>query len=281
MSHIDTELLSSFVAIVEGGGFTRAAERLHKTQSTISHQLKRLEQRLGVDLLQRNTRQMQLTEQGELLLGYAKRMLEVERQTLEAMTRTKITGRVRFGCIQDVADQGLSEVLSHFSRLYPEVRLEVKVEANCNLRQLLERGELDLAVVYQDVGSGGMVIDQFERVWACREDFVIPEKGPLPLVLFESTCCMFRTAAIEALEGASIDWQIVFSTPSLAGLRAAVRAGLGVSVRTRKWLESDLRSVSPDILPNLPPFELAIHKSSAKPEEAVERLLETIQQVLR
>lgn len=279
--HLDPDLLETFVAIVDGGGFTRAGESLHKTQSTVSQQLKRLEDRVGAPLLLRNTRGVALTEHGELLLGYARRLLQLHAQAMVALDATRVEGVVRMGTAQDLADGGLATVLSHFARLHPAVRLEVRVDANCNLRERVGSGDLDLAVVLQEPGAGGEVIERLERVWVTAPDIQLSPDEPVPLVLFDAPC-IFRNAALGALDRAGVPWRIALTTPSLAGLRAAVRAGLGVSVRTAKWLEGDLCILGKaEGFPKLHRVELALHTAPGMISPAAEQLLSSVREALK
>ncbi|MGD8999782.1 MAG: LysR substrate-binding domain-containing protein [Granulosicoccaceae bacterium] len=278
MAYLDFELLETFVAIVECGSFTHAGEWLNKTQSTVSQQLKRLEERTGVALLARNTRIVTLTEQGELLLEYARRLLELQEQALRAINDTRIEGQVRIGIAQDIADGGLADMLAHFGRLYPKVRMEVRVDANCTLREAVRNGALDFAVVLQEVGDGGEVIDRMKRVWVASPGFQVPVSEPIPLVLLDAPC-IFRNVALEALDREGIAWRIALTTPSLAGLHAAVQSGLGISVRMDRWLEDNLQVVA-SYLPSLPEVELAIHTASATESPISERLRECVHHAL-
>ncbi len=281
---LELELLRTFVAVVDGGGFTRAAERLHRTQSTVSQQLKRLEERLDTPLLERNTRRLTLTERGELLLGYARRLLTLNDEALAALAETRLQGRVRLGSAQEVADGGLAEMLAHFSRLHPGVALEVRVDANLKLRDELERGELDLAVLFQEPGEtppGGVkceVIDRLRRVWVASAELAVSGDEPLPLVLSNGPC-IFRNAVLGALDGIARPWRVALSTPSLSGLRAALRAGLGVGVRTERWLEPDLRILDRE-LPPLPDVELVLLSAADTGQQVVERLRSALHSAL-
>ena len=275
---LELDLLRTFVAVVDGGGFTRAAQRLHRTQSTVSQQLKRLEQRLGTPLLTRNTRSITLTERGELLLGYARRLITLNDEALAALAETRLKGQIRLGCAQEVADGGLTGMLAHFSRLHPGVALEVRVDANLKLREEIERGELDLGVLFQEPDqalNGGArceVIDRLRRVWVASPELKLPEDGPIPLIVSNSPC-VFRNAMLSALDAAGRSWRIALSTPSLAGMRAALRAGLGVGARTERWLEPDLRLLDQG-LPPLPDVELALI-TSADTDGLIGKLLRT------
>lgn len=279
--NLELELLRVFVAVVDGGGFTRAAERLHRTQSTVSQQIKRLEERLATPLLARDTRSVALTERGELLLGYARRLLALHDEALVALAETQLYGRVRLGSAQEVADGGLADLLAHFSRLHPDVALEVRVDANMRLREEVERGELELAVLFQELGQSGPgceVIERMRRVWVAASGLRLAVNEPLPLVLPVGPC-IFRNAVLAALDAVGRPWRIVLSTPSLAGIRAAVRAGLGVGVRTERWLEPDIRILDGE-LPPLPDVELALLSAADTGEVVVERLRAALREAL-
>jgi len=281
---LELELLRTFVAVVDGGGFTRAAERLHRTQSTVSQQLKRLEDRVAVPLLMRNTRSFTLTEHGELLLGYARRLLALNDEALAALAETRLQGRVRLGSSQEVADGGLAELLARFTRLHPEISLEVRVDANLRLRELVEAGELDLAVLFQEPGwerNGGLrceVIERLRRVWVASPRLRIDPGQPLPLVLFNAPC-IYRSAVLGALDAIGRPWRIVLSTPSLSGLRAALRAGLGVGARSDRWLEPDLQVLEHE-LPPLPDVELVLLSAGNAGELVVDRLRAALTEAL-
>jgi len=279
--YLEPEWLSAFVAVVDGGGFTRAAERLHSTQSTVSQRIKRLEERLGAPVLERSTRSVLPTEQGELLLGYARRLLALNDEALEALAGTRVQGGVRLGAAQEIADGGLADLLAHFARLHPGVRLEVRVDANQRLLQGVEQGDLDLAVLFREPGAGavpGEVIERLRRVWVAAPGLRLAADRPVPLVLADAPC-PFRTAAIGALDRAGVAWRVVLTTPSLSGIRAAVRAGLGVTVRTEYWLEQDLQ-VLERRFPPLPDVELALLAAPDAKAEVVDKLRAALREAL-
>lgn len=278
---LEPELLRAFVAVVDGGGFTRAAERLHRTQSTISQQIKRLEQRVDGPLLARDTRNVALTERGEMLLGYARRLLALNDEARQALNQNRLQGRVRLGASQEVADGGLAELLARFARLNPGVRLEVRVDANQRLAEAVARGELDMAVLFREPGdetAKGEVIQRLPRVWSASPELELGDDRPLPLVLFDAPC-LFRHAALTALHQAGREWRIVLTTPSLAGIRAAVRAGLGVAVRVGRWVEPELQ-VMKDSLPPLPEVELALITTNGMDKGVEQALHSAMRQVL-
>lgn len=279
---LDLELLRAFVAVVDGGGFTRAAQRLHRTQSTVSQQIKRLEARLDAPLLERNTRGFALTERGDLLLAYARRLLALNDEALAAVAQTRLSGKLRIGAAQEVADGGLADMLAHFSRLHPGIRLQVRVAANQRLVEAVERGELDLAVAFREPSREGAadetVMARMRRVWVAAPSLRLLKGEAVPLVLYEPPC-LFRDAALKALEAAGLPWRVALTTPSLSGIRAAVRAGLGVAVRTERWLEPDQGRLR-DELPALPDVELALLCAETAEPTLAERLRTALRESL-
>ena len=150
----ETELLRSFVAVAELQGFTRAAEHLHLTQSTVSAQIRRLEDQAGRPLLRRSTRSVALTEAGETLLGYARSILRLNQDARASLSASSLAGGIRIGASEDVAGSGLPEVLRRFAARHPAVRIEVEVGIATTLFQALEGGRLDLILCSRCHGDG-------------------------------------------------------------------------------------------------------------------------------
>src|SRR6478735_9476687 len=150
---LDLELLRSFVSVVDAGGFTRAGERVHRTQSTVSQQIKRLEDDIGQPLLNRSGKDLTPTEAGERLLSYARRLLALAEEARDVLTRPGNEGAVRLGVPEDFAAYRLTELLATFSRSHPGLRLDVKADQSVYLRRDLERGKLDLALLKRAVGE--------------------------------------------------------------------------------------------------------------------------------
>lgn len=274
-THLDIELLRALVAIADTGGFTRAAEALHRTQSAISLQMKRLESQARTSLFQREGRQMRLTEAGHRLLGYARRILAYHDEALAALSDNAVEGRVRFGTAQDFTALLLPNLLTEFSRRNPRVQLEMHVDSNAGLVQSLHRGQLDLALVLQETGQGGSVLAQLPRVWLAPADRALEHDDPLPLVLFESPC-LFRAIMLEHLDAAERRRRVVFTSPGLDGILAAVRAGLGITARTTLSLGAGLRIADAMAgLPPLPDMEIALHRAPASEGPAIELLAAT------
>ena len=255
----DLTLLRAFVAVKETGGFTRAAERLHLTQSAVSHQIRKLEEQVGRQLLHRTTRRLTVTEDGEDFLRYAQQILD----TLDAMTRrfqpSPITGVVRFGVPDNFMGDRLPPLLSQFARAFPAVRMEVCVSMHTDLRAAIRSGELDLAVVMSPPNvAEGTCLRRTQLVWAAAETFEAPKGASLPLAFFPKPC-VNRQVAGSALDLTAIDWHVVFTSASPQGIRAAVLAGLAVTVLTREEVEPGMKIVDRRYgLPPLPSVEFAL-----------------------
>jgi DNA-binding transcriptional LysR family regulator len=231
---LDLELLRSFVSVVDAGGFTRAGERVHRTQSTVSQQIRRLEESLGRPLLRRNGRRVSPTEEGERLLSYARRILALAEEARDVLARPAPDGIVRLGIPEDFAAYRLAQVLSKFARSRPGLRLDVRCDLSVRLRRDLARGEFDVALVKRDAGdegeSGALAAWPEQLRWVTSNRFPVNnDRDPLPLAVFEQGC-LYRKRAIHALEAAGRTWRIAYTSPNLAGIQAAVSVGLGISI---------------------------------------------------
>jgi DNA-binding transcriptional LysR family regulator len=259
---LDPLLLRSFVAIVDTGSFTRAGERVHLTQSTISQQMRRLEQQLGCPLLDRSGRQVVTTTEGEKLLGLARRILALLMQAEEQVTEGSL--QLSLGVPEDFAAGAMAPVLAAFARDYPQVRLEVHSGLSHEIWQRFEAGELDLALVKQARGQGAPLASWREPLaWVDSCDWPASERDPLPLVVFPSEG-LYRRQITEALDGQGLRWRIAYVSASLASLQGAVSAGIGVSLLPRRLLQPDQRELSH--WPAVAPVELALHLGAERGE---------------
>jgi DNA-binding transcriptional LysR family regulator len=260
MTTLDLDLLRSFVAIVELGGFTRAGERLGRTQSTISLQMKRLEDGLGKRLLERDGRSVAVTPEGERLLGYARRILALTEEAREAVAEPEVEGVVRLGTPEDFATHRLPRVLADFARNHPRVALEVQCQLTVLLLEGFERGEFDLVLIKRDPegpGAGDRVWRE-PLVWSGGPGFDFDSEAPLPLVLSPQPC-VYRKRAVEALDRSGRPWRVAYTSTSLAGAIAAVEAGLGVTVLPKDMIPNRLRVLNGESgLPDLADTEIAL-----------------------
>jgi DNA-binding transcriptional LysR family regulator len=257
---LDLDLLRSFVSVVEAGGFTRAGERVHRTQSTVSQQIRRLEETFGRPLLHRTGKHATPTEEGERLLSYARRILALAEEARDVVARPAGDGVVRLGIPEDFAANRLARVLSKFARSRPGLRLDVRCDLSVKLRSDLERGELDLALMKRDAGGTGAIAAWPENLnWVTSRSHPIdPHHNPIPLAVFPQGC-LYRNRAIHALEAAGRGWHIAYTSPNFAGIQAAVSAGLGVSILPEASLLADHRVLQPkDGFPAITNTELAL-----------------------
>ena len=268
---LDPHLLQSFVAIVETGSFTRAGERMHLTQSTISQQMRRLEQQLGCPLLDRSGRQVVTTSQGETLLGLARRILGLLARAGDRVGEASLP--LRLGVPEDFAAGAMTAVLAAFARQYPEVRLEVQSDLSHALWQAFEAGELDLALIKQGRGQGEPIARWREPLaWVDSRDWPAGERDPVPLVVFPSEG-LYRRQITDALDARGIPWRIAYVSASLASLQGAVSAGIGVSLLPTRLLQPD--QVELTHWPSVRPVELALHLGAGG-SEPLARLCEAL-----
>ncbi|QIF43918.1 LysR family transcriptional regulator [Aeromonas veronii] len=252
---LDPLLLRSFIAIIDTGSFTRAGERVHLTQSTISQQMRRLEQQIGCPLLDRSGRQVVATAEGEQLLGLARRILALLAQAEEQVTEGSVA--LSLGVPEDFAAGAITPVLAAFARDYPEVRLEVQSGLSHEIWQRFEAGELDLALVKQTRGQGAPLASWHERLaWVDSRDWPARERDPLPLVVFPSEG-LYRRQMTEALDDLGRRWRIAYVSASLASLQGAVSAGIGVSLLPKRLMPADQLALTQ--WPKVAPVELALH----------------------
>src|SRR5262245_1922910 len=256
----DLDLLRSFVSVVDAGGFTRAGERVHRTQSTVSQQIRRLEEAVGRPLLHRHGKSVAPTEEGERLLSYARRILSLAAEAQDVVARPTSDGVVRLGIPEDFAANRLARVLSKFTRSRPGLRLDVRCDLSVKLRSDLERGDLDLALMKRDVGMGDAIAVWLEHLtWVTSRTHPIdPRHVSVPLAAFPQGC-LYRNRAIHALESEARAWHVAYTSPNLPSIQAAVSAGLGVSILPDASVLGDHRVLNAkDGVPPIPNTELAL-----------------------
>jgi DNA-binding transcriptional LysR family regulator len=263
--------------VVDTGGFTRAGERVHRTQSTVSQQIRRLEETLGRPLLHRNGKQATPTEEGERLLSYARRILALAQEARDVVARPAGDGVVRLGIPEDFAAYRLTELLSDFARSRPGLRLDVRCGLSVQLRSALDRGELDLALFKRDAGETGGIAAWPERLhWVTSERHPIDfHRDPLPLAVSEQGC-LYRNRMIHAIEASGRTWHIAYTSPNLPGIQAAVSAGLGVSILPEVAILAGHRVIEPaDGFPAITNTEIAL-VAAADASPATRRLAEVL-----
>jgi len=291
--HFDLAALRSLVSGMELGSFARAADRVGRSTSAVSAQIKKLEEQAGVPLFRKEGRGLALTDAGEVMLGYARRLLELNDEAAVAVRGTELDGGVRLGLQEEFGEAMLPEVLGRFARAHPRVRVEAAVARNAELLERIATGRLDLALIWEDAGAGGYRlqsaggaerIDEAQMCWiGASMPAWQPDAGePLPLLAFDRPC-QFHAAATAALDRAGTPWRVVFTSPSLAGLWAAAAAGLGLTVRTRYGLPGNVSALDAAALglPALPALPLALVRAGNSLPPAAERLAAIVLDALR
>jgi DNA-binding transcriptional LysR family regulator len=252
--NLSSDILRTLVAVVERGGFIKAADYLHKTQSTVSQQMKRLEQEVGVNVFRTSGRKRLLTSEGEMLLSYAKRMLALQDDAIASLQESGAKGEIKVGVSQGVAETMLPELLASFARANPGVRLYVETGYSPDLNAGYERGDYDLVLTLSldaNIGKGELLAVE-PLAWMGAEGWEWSSARELPLATY-TDYCQFRKASIAALNSAGLPWRVVYTTSSYQGLMAAVKSGLAVSVRPKSAVGDGVELVGDRLgLPSLP-----------------------------
>ena len=274
----DFDLLRTFVAVVDNSGFTRAAERVGRTQSTVSLQIKKLEGGLGKRVFERNGRDLLLTPDGEILLNYARQLLHLADEARSRMLEPDVEGTVRLGTPEDFATVYLPDVLAQFARTHPRVALEVNCNFSYNLLEGFSKGEYDLVLVKREPQgpAGGIAVWRDVLVWVGGPKLVLDGAHPVPLVLAPAPD-VYRKRALAVLQAAKRDSRIVYTSPSSEGLQAAVRAGLGVTVLSKDMVPEGLMMLGAEYgLPKMPDTEIALYRAPGALSRAAQLLAEHI-----
>jgi DNA-binding transcriptional LysR family regulator len=274
---LDLDQLRTFAAIADTGSFTQAAEVVHKTQSAVSMQVRRLEERIGRPLFTRDGRNSKLTDDGERLLGYARRMVRLSDETVAAFDDSELSGSVQLGTGDDYAERFLPEILARFSRSNPLVEVSVFCEASVDLVRKTRLGELDLAIVTSH-GEGPVDILRTEPlVWVTSSQHCAADEEVLPLAMFTNPC-IWRDEAIAALTAADRKYRILYQSANSAAISAAVLAGLAVTVLAESSLRPGMRVLGEaDGFPRLPSCEIGLIRSRSRPASpTVDKLAEHI-----
>jgi len=258
--HIDTLQIKSFIEIAETSSFSQAALRVGRTQAALSLQIKKLEEGLGCKLFERTSRSVRLTENGEIFLGYATQMLALQWEAFSRIREPDIEGEITLGTPEDFATHYLPDVLASFRQHHPRVQLNVSCDLTLNLLQGFEGDKFDIVLVKRDPGrvKGGSRVWKEPLVWVAADHWK-PEKN-LSLVLSPQPC-IYRARALMALDKAKLAWHISYTSPSLAGTLAAVKAGLGITVLPANMIPAGLHPIRKEMrLPVLADAEIALIK---------------------
>ncbi|MFI8402939.1 LysR substrate-binding domain-containing protein [Streptomyces sp. NPDC003444] len=271
--------LRTFLAVAQTLSFTRAADRLGLRQSTVSQHVRRLEEATGRPLFSRDTHRVELTEDGEAMLGFARTILQAHERAAAFFGGTRLRGRLRFGASEDFVTTRLPEILESFRREHPEVDLELTVELSGTLQARLAAGRLDLILAKRrGTEGGGRLVWEDSLIWIGSPGLRIEPDRPVPLILYPPPG-ITRARALEALEAQGRAWRIACTSSSLSANVAAARAGLGVMAHTRGLVPPGLVPVPPRAgLPDLGEvgFVLRRGRRGGEAQEAADALAEAI-----
>lgn len=280
-SPLDLDQLQTFIAIADSGSFTRAADEVHRTQSAVSMQMRRLEEKLGKPLFEKEGRTNRLTEEGEKLLTYARRLLRLNRETLAAFDDDCLEGHIRIGTPDDYADRFLPEIIARFSRSNPRVELSVTCEPTVNLIDQVKRGQLDIAIItHESDKSASSIVRREPLLWVTSANHSIHMEDVLPLAVGRTTC-MWRRAACDMLDQMGRDYRILFTSWSATVVIAAVLAGQAVSILPECALRPGMRILDEsDGFGALPDVRIAILRGQTTQSELVDALANHISESL-
>lgn len=257
---LDVELLRTFTAIVDRGSFNRAARVVHRTPSAVSMQVKRLEETLSRSLFERSGRNVTLTPDGEALLGYARRMLRLNEETLSHFKAPALEGVVRFGALDDFGTRFLPDMLLRFSRTHPKVHVEVRLATSKVLVEDLADAALDLALITTSdaVPARGEVVHREALLWAGLQGGCAHTRHPLPLALATQGCA-WRRMALDSLDRAGIEHRICYTSEHSAGQQAALLSDLAVAPFPASLIALPLQVVPPEAgLPAVGHFQVEL-----------------------
>jgi DNA-binding transcriptional LysR family regulator len=278
---LDLDQLHTFVTIADTGSFTRTASEVHRTQSAVSMQMRRLEERIGKPLFEKDGRTNRLTDDGEKLLNYARRMIRLNREILAAFDDSSLEGHIRIGTPDDYADRFLPEIMARFSRSNPRVELSVVCEPTPGLRDHIRNGNLDIAIVTHNEEKGPSEIVRTEPLlWVTSANHNVHEQTPLP-VAFGRPTCVWRRAGTDVLEQMGRDYRVLFSSFSATVITAAVLSGLAVSVLAECALRPGMRVLTEaDGFGELPECRIGILRGKTEHPRLVEALAQHITESL-
>ena len=277
---LDLDQLQTFVTICDTGSFTRAADEVHRTQSAVSMQMRRLEERIGKALFEKDGRSNRLTEEGERLLSYARRLLHLNRETLAAFDDRSLEGQIRIGTPDDYADRFLPEIMARFARSNPRVELTVICEPTPGLVEHLKRGNLDLALVTHSEARPSEVVRREPLLWVTSANHATHEREILPMA-FGRPNCVWRRSACDVLDRMHRDYRVLFTSFSATVIAAAVLSGLALSVLPECALRPGMRVLGEsDGFGLLPDCKIGIMRGHTANSEIVEALARHISESL-
>lgn len=276
--NLDLDLLRTFVAVADLNTFAAAAAAVCRTQSAVSQQMQRLEQLVGKELFARHGRNKLLTEHGIQLLGYARKILRFNEEACMSLMFSNLQGVLTLGASDESADTILPFLLNRISSVYPKLALDVSVKRNAFMVEMLKENEVDLVVTTHRPGQfDSLTLRTSPTHWYCAAEYVLQKGEPIPLVLLDDPS-PFRDMVLAALNEASIPWRLAYVASTLPAVRAAVKAGLGVTARPVEMMSPDLRVLGQsEGLPSLPDTEYLLCHNAASNNELAKVVFEAME----
>lgn len=265
---LDTDVLKTFVAIAECGSFTRAAAQVHRTPAALSMQIKRLEETIGKPVFRREPRQVRLTSDGEILLGYSRRLLKLNAEAVQQFLTPSLTGKISFGTTDDIGTRILPGVLAQFARSFPGVQVDVTITSSRENLDRIDSGSLDMGLVIignEGQEARGEVIHTEPLVWAGREGGIAFEQSPLPLALANQGC-VWRRTALDALDNAGLAYRVAYTCENTAAQEAAMLADLAITPFPISLIRSPIRRLEREGLPELAKYQISLVRNSSNPQ---------------
>lgn len=280
--NIPTELLRTFLELVDTKSFSQTASRIGRTQSTVSLQMKRLQEIAGAPLTTSSGKDLALTQTGALVESYAKRILDLNDECVRFLEGKVLGGTIRIGIPSDFAIALLPTALGRFSIDFPDVSLEVTCRVSSELIQMLDAGDLDIVVALDEIRNSRHLQSIWNDpvVWIGRASQQLHKLRPLPVVMFPDRC-LYRARIFQTLTRHSIPYRIAFSSESMAANQSAIEAGLGVTALSRHSIPPNMTILPPTPdLPDLPDVHVGLYWNSRGAAEATSKLAEFLGKIL-
>ncbi|WP_290918736.1 LysR family transcriptional regulator [Halodesulfovibrio sp.] len=256
---LEIDLLQCFLAVAQNEGFTKAGDKIGLTQSGVSIKIKRLEERLDTKLFERTSKSLALTPEGELLKGYAQRIINLHNEALQRLVVPSASGNLRVGIEDYFVPNMLSSLLNQFRQHHPNIHLEITMGSGRDLIPMYHEGLLDLVVTGDSsLTPSKHTLLKAPLVWIFGQNYELPDTQCIPLAVFSAPCC-FRKQSTEALDSAEREWEVKFTGNSVVSIQAAVEAGLGISALPAWALTPNIRKAPESYgLPELPMHKLIL-----------------------
>ncbi|SMC55633.1 DNA-binding transcriptional regulator, LysR family [Desulfocicer vacuolatum DSM 3385] len=274
------DVLRTFVAAAQAGNFTQAAKQINISQSAVSLQMRKLEEDLGKPLFNRLTRGVQLTANGETLLKYARRLLLLHDKALASLSEPNLKGLIRLGAVEDYTDLHFPGILKRFSERYPLIQVDLLCDISEVLLKMFYSGKLDLCLRNAEgVEPGGVILREEPLIWVSSTEAEPEKRSPLPIAVFNN--CIYRRWTEKVLKNEHIKFRVAYSSPSVSGVLAAVKAGLAVAPMGASINVSGLRVLPEDTLPALPSAVVTMHQAHTRKDSPLATLAQYITEEFR